>query len=426
VKEFSFRGQLFMSRLSVWKSGSSALLILGLAVGATAPIVISTPATAASFVDIQRHWARPFIEALAQENLINGFSDGTFRPDQPVTRAQFAAMIQQVFDENNVQLPREFDRTAVDYWTSRDFGNNRSSNRQLRLSDPLSRAQVLVALANGLRLSPRGSVENTLSFYSDASRIASYAQEGIAAATQEGIVVNYPDVAYLNPTKSATRADVAAFIYQALVSEGVLTPISSRAQAYNYIVRVDAATNQAINNRSNNPTVSNNRNTRTAQYKVPRNTPINVEYLQSDQIILAPGETRNLTLVVAQDIKNSRGEVLIPKDSEIEGQIVPRYSGSQFLGAQFVAQRLLVGDESYNNINVTSSLLTAQQPEAPKPRSIGDAAISVLTGVLTGRSSTTNQQQKSIVIDPTTDLQLTVGSDFYVNSVTSAQTPSGR
>ncbi|MBD2125318.1 S-layer homology domain-containing protein [Microcoleus sp. ZQ-A2] len=415
-----------MSRLSVWNSGSSALLVLGLAVGATAPIVISAPATAANFVDIQRHWARPFIEALAQENLINGFSDQTFRPDQPVTRAQFSAMIQQAFDESNV----EFDQVAADDWISRDFGNNRTnraSSRQSRLSGPLSKAQVLAALADGLGLSPKGSVNNSLSVYSDASRIPSYAREAVAAATQGGIVVNYPDVTYLDPTKTATRADVAAFIYQALANEGVLAPISSRTQASSYIVRVDSNTNQTISNRPNNQNVSTNRNTRTVQYKVTKGTPINIEYQQSEQIILAPGETRNLTLVVAEDIKNSRGEILIPRDSEIEGQIVSRYSGAQFLGAQFVAQRLIIADESYNNINVTSSLLTTQPPEAPKaPRSLGEAAINVLTGVLTGRSSTASQQQKPIVLDPAIDLQLTVGSDFYVNSITTISTPSGR
>lgn len=411
-----------MSRLSVWKSGSSALMLLGLTVGASAPIVISAPATAVSFVDIQRHWARPFIEALGQENLINGFSDRTFRPDQAVTRAQFSAMLQQAFDEANV----EFDRAAADDWINRDFSNNRASNRQSRLSSPLTRAQILAALADGFGLPTKGSVNSILRVYSDASKIPSEAREAVAAATQGGIVVNYPDVAYLDPAKTATRADVAAFIYQALVNEGVLAPISNRSQAFNYIVRADSSINQATNNRSNNQTVSTSRNTRTVQYKVTRGTPINVEYPQSDQIILAPGETRNLTLMVAEDIKNSRGEIVIPRESEIEGQIVPRYSGSQFLGAQFVAQRLIIGDETYNNINVTSSLLTAQQPqaEAPKaPRSIGGAAIDILTGVLTGRSSSANQQQKTIVIDPAFDLQLTVGSDFFVNSISSSPNP---
>lgn len=412
-----------MSRLSLWSSGSATLLALGLVAGAAVPIVISAPAMAANFVDIQNHWARPFIEALAQENLINGYSDRTFRPDQPVTRAQFATMVQQAFDENNVQLSQEFDQAAADYWASRDFGNNRSSNRQLRLSDPLSRAQVIVALANGLRLSPRASVEDTLDFYADASRIPSYAQEGIAAATQQGIVVNYPDRSYLDPTKTATRADVAAFIYQALVNEGVLAPISSRTQAYNYIVRANSGTTQARNDRYDTPTATSSRNTRTTQYRIPRGTAINVEYPQSSQISVAPGETRNLTLVVAEDITNSKGEVLIPRDSEIEGQFVPRYSGSRFLGTQFVAERLIVDNQVYNNVNITSPLLTVQQAETPQPRTIGGAAINILTGVLTGRSpNASNSQQKPVIIDPSTDLQLTVGSEFFVNSVTSTPT----
>jgi hypothetical protein len=405
--------------------------------------VISAPATAANFVDVQGHWARPFIEALAAQNIIGGYSDRTFRPNQPVTRAQFAAMIEQAFDENNVQLPRRFDSEAANYWASRDFANGSSSNRQLRLSDQLSKVQVLVALANGLRLYPSGSVANTLNFYTDASRIPEYARDSVAAATQKGIVVNYPDVADLEPSKVVTRADVAAFIYQALVNEGVLAPISSRMEASEYIVQVTPGNNQATNNRSgnqttsnnrssnqttsnnrsSNQTVSNNRNTRTVQYKVSRGTAINIEYKMSDKVIVAPGETRTMTLLVAEDIKNSRGEILIPKDSEIEGQIVPRYSGSSFLGAQFVAQRLIIDDESYDNINATSSVLTSQQPTNANPRTLGDTAINILTGVLTGRSSNTNnQQEKTITIDPEKDLQLTLGSDFYVNRISQAQT----
>jgi hypothetical protein len=411
-----------MSGLSLWRSSNATLLALGLTVGGVAPIVISAPATAANFVDVQGHWARPFIEALAAQNIIGGYSDRTFRPDQPVTRAQFAAMIEQAFDENNVQLSQKFDSEAADYWASRDFTNGRSSNRQLRLSDQLSKVQVLVALANGLRLYPSGSVANTLNFYTDASQIPEYARDSVAAATQKGIVVNYPDVAELEPSKVVTRADVAAFIYQALVNEGVLAPISSRMEASEYIVQVTPRNNQATNNRSSNQ-ATNNRNTRTVQYKVSRGTAINVEYQMSDKVIVAPGETRTMTLLVAEDIKNSRGEILIPKDSEIEGQIVPRYSGSSFLGAQFVAQRVIIGDESYDNINATSSVVTSQQPTNASPRTLGGTAINILTGILTGRSSNTNnQQEKTITIDPEKDLQLTLGSDFYVNTISQAQT----
>jgi hypothetical protein len=305
-------------------------------------------------------------------------------------------------------------------------------------------------------------VPNTLKFYRDASTIPEYARDSVAAATQKGIVVSYPDVGNLNPSKTATRADVAAFIYQALVNEGVLAPVSSQMEASKYIVQVSARNNQATNNRSTNQTPSNNQNTQTAEYRVPQGTTINVAYRVSDKVVVAPGETKYLTLIVAQDIQNSKGEILIPKDSQIEGQIVPRYNGSSFLGAQFVAQRLSVGNQSYNNLNATSSLLSGQQSTGALgglQRTIGDTAINTAAQVLLGRvtgqgggvgnilgqvgsvgnilgqvgsvgnilgsvltSSGSNQQQQNsqITIDPQKDLQLTVGSDFYVNTITKA------
>ncbi len=428
-----------MSSLSVWSSRSTALVVLGLAVGVAAPIVISAPATASTLVDVQSHWARPFIEALAQENIVSGYSDRTFRPDQPVTRAQLAAMLSQAFDENNIQLSRKFDRVAADSWASRDLTSNSSSNSQLRPSDQLSRVQVLLALAKGLGLNPSGSVASTLNLYKDASSIPEYARDSVAAATQKGIIVNYPNVAALNPSKIATRADVATFIYQALVNEGVLAPISSRLEASKYIVQVSAGNNQVTTVPSSSQTVSSSQNTRTADYKVAKGTSIKVEYRMSDKVVMTPGETLNMTLVTTEDIKNSRGEVLIPKTSEIEGQVVSRYNGSSFLGAQFVAQRLIAGNDSYSNLNVTSSLVTGQSPTQARQQTLKDAALStaaqvilgrvigggvgvgdILNTVLTGRAPNQQPQQQNslIIIDPEKDLQLTLGSDLYVSTIT--------
>lgn len=45
------------------------------------------------FTDIEGHWAQIQIEKLEAYGIINGFDDGTFRPDEPVTRAQAAAMV---------------------------------------------------------------------------------------------------------------------------------------------------------------------------------------------------------------------------------------------------------------------------------------------------------------------------------------------
>lgn len=49
--------------------------------------------SAQTFGDIQNHWARAQIERLAALGIIGGYSDGTFRPDNPITRAEAVTII---------------------------------------------------------------------------------------------------------------------------------------------------------------------------------------------------------------------------------------------------------------------------------------------------------------------------------------------
>ena len=66
-----------------------------------------------------------------------------------------------------------------------------------------------------------GTVKN------NADQIPEWAVEGIAAATEAGLVVNYPDKNTLNPKQSATYGEVASMIYQGLVYQKKAQPISS-------------------------------------------------------------------------------------------------------------------------------------------------------------------------------------------------------
>ena len=48
----------------------------------------------AKFKDVNDHWAQACIDELAEKKIISGYyEDGTFRPDRPVSRAEFAAMV---------------------------------------------------------------------------------------------------------------------------------------------------------------------------------------------------------------------------------------------------------------------------------------------------------------------------------------------
>ncbi|WP_018922761.1 S-layer homology domain-containing protein [Salsuginibacillus kocurii] len=73
------------------------LLKTGLVVGAVALVVAPSTGAAESgtdFTDVDAtHWAHEEIEFLAEEGIISGFGDGTFQPDEPVTRIHTATMV---------------------------------------------------------------------------------------------------------------------------------------------------------------------------------------------------------------------------------------------------------------------------------------------------------------------------------------------
>lgn len=425
-------------------SKSAVFLTLGITANIVAPIVISAPVIAAEFSDVEAHWARPFIEALAEENVISGFPDGTFKPNAPVTRAQFAAIVRQAFNENKVREARGFTDVTPNYWATPAIKEAYETgfmsgypNRQFRPGEEIPKVQVLVSLASGLRLSPKTQTTDILKVFRDAAEIPTYAVNGVAAATEKSVIVNYPNVSYLNPNEVATRGDVAAFIYQALVNQGDLQPLASSLAASNYIVRGTMPSTQT----TTTTTTTNSSNTQNPQLRVTRGTKIPVTYLASDKVVVTPNETINLTLEVANDIQNSESKVLIPKGSKIEGQLVPRYSGSKFLGTQFVAQRLIVNNQSYTNLNATSNLITAEKPTDVNNSTVQNtsatSAAQTILGTILGRSvnveniltgkttpqntqSTQTTQDTLVIIDPETDLPLTFGSDFFVTSIASS------
>ncbi|BAZ09011.1 beta-Ig-H3/fasciclin [Calothrix sp. NIES-4071] len=202
-------------------------------------------ATARYYSDVRAgYWARPFISALSERNIITGFPDGTFKPEQPVSRAEFAAMIQKAFNQNPVRQLNTggFRDVPADYWAISAIqeayetrfmsgypGNFFFPNQQI------PKVQAIVALTNGLGLTPDDTA-SLASYYTDVNAIPNYAADEVAAATRANLIVNYPEVRQLNPLKPLTRAEAAAHLYQALVRQGKLQPLASNVSATNYIV----------------------------------------------------------------------------------------------------------------------------------------------------------------------------------------------
>ncbi|MBD1834615.1 S-layer homology domain-containing protein [Cyanobacteria bacterium FACHB-472] len=198
----------------------------------------SPPARALNFTDIPaNYWARPYIQAMAQRNIVAGFTDRTFRPDRPITRAEFAAILQKAFNKQSAQNAPNFKDVPSGLWANAAIKQAATTgflkgypNNIFLPNQEIPKAQVFVALASGLGLAPPANVAQVLQTYQDAPQIPNYAKPGVAAATASSLVVNYPKPNLLKPTQAATRAEVAAAIYQALAQAGRVEKIPSQYQ----------------------------------------------------------------------------------------------------------------------------------------------------------------------------------------------------
>lgn len=404
------------------RRSSTALLVAVSFIGSSViPLISATSAFAqTTFNDVPpNYWAQPFIQELASRDILKGFPDGGFRPNDPVTRAQFAAILSKATNKAPVRGEVSFVDVSSNYWAATAIQKSYTTGflsgypgNVFEPSQNIPRVQILVSLANGLNYSASQAPETILQAYSDSASIPNYARNSVAAATENRLVVNYPNVLFLNPNQTATRAEVAAFIYQALVKSGQVNAIASP-----YIVGQNGTT----------PPVQN-------QVRIPAGNTIAVQY-SKDKILLGPDEKVPLTLTVSQNIANPQGVILIPSGTQVVGEL-RTVSG----GAQFFASQLVFANGKQVAINGTSKVVTTTE-KVDKGISVGKvvqnaalgaaaaaaiaavtgdraiateeilggAGIGTLLGLFLGRDSVTLAS-----VNPNTDLTVTLNSDLLL------------
>ncbi|MBE9063723.1 S-layer homology domain-containing protein, partial [cf. Phormidesmis sp. LEGE 11477] len=216
-----------------------SLVALGKAPEIASPFIPETDTNAPNFADLSnRHWAVDYIDTLVQKGWLSGFRDGTFRPDDPMTRAQFAVLLVGAFDPPAKRPAVSFRDVPSSFWGAEVIQQAYRAEFISGFPDltfdpnfPLTKLQALLALVSGLELEAKSPPRMTsLRVYDDQSDIPRYAREAVASATQLSLVFNHPIVSELRPNRTATRAEVSAVVYQALVMHGRLPPLSSRYQ----------------------------------------------------------------------------------------------------------------------------------------------------------------------------------------------------
>ncbi|MDB9525818.1 S-layer homology domain-containing protein [Oscillatoria sp. CS-180] len=183
----------------------------------------------------ENYWAYPYIVTLFEEGLLPDLPEGELRPDQQMTRAELAALLNSSFVQNE---PEERDLAFEDisdtYWAADairhvvDAGYMTGyPDDTFRPDELVPRYQVLVTLATGLGLADPADPQAVLNRYQGAEELPEWSLGQVAAAAENSIVVNHPEPQALAPQEPATRAEIIVMIYQALVEQGRVEAIAS-------------------------------------------------------------------------------------------------------------------------------------------------------------------------------------------------------
>ncbi|OPY63610.1 MAG: Cellulosome-anchoring protein precursor [Pelotomaculum sp. PtaU1.Bin065] len=173
-------------------------------------------ALAAAFNDIAGHWAYDNINKLVALDAVSGYPDGSFKPDNTITRAEFATALVKAF-----QLADNGGKTFADtaaHW-AKDYVAAAAASGIVSgydadtfgPDDLITREQMAVMIVKAAGSAPAAGESQ----FSDSGGISGWAADAVAAATENGIIKGYPDNTF-RPQSSATRAEAVTVVVNAL------------------------------------------------------------------------------------------------------------------------------------------------------------------------------------------------------------------
>ncbi len=166
-------------------------------------------------------WAQEAINALVNEGIINGYEDGTFKPEKNITRAEFTKIIVSALgmesygtminftDVNEGDWFYPYIAAAVEYEIVKGYDTG-----EFRPHDNITREDICVIVYRAMDLSESNIAYAPVINFTDKDDISPYAEVAIARMNEAGIVNGMGDGTFA-PKANATRAQAAKIIYSA-------------------------------------------------------------------------------------------------------------------------------------------------------------------------------------------------------------------
>ena len=190
------------------------------------------------------HWAYEQIRDLSEQSIVIGYPDGTFKPDENVTRAEFCSMAIKALGQEHANVIQKIHYADIDkdYWAYDaiekavyfELISNDKESENFRPEDPVSRAEAISIAVNSLtteQISPQKAHDVLEKKYADINDIPEWFIVTAGKAEILDMIATTPErKRYMDTTRPATRAEVTAILNNMMI-QAKLNPNAKLAEA---------------------------------------------------------------------------------------------------------------------------------------------------------------------------------------------------
>lgn len=184
------------------------------------PVPAKKAVSSVKFTDTDNHWAGGVLDVLASNGYVNGMGDGTYRPNNNVTRAEFITLVMNSFNLTDAEYKNAYtDVTKDDY-----FASNLQLASQLKIINPaitpakkfspkkaITRQEAASILWGAVKAKGNETTSDSVATFKDESKIAQWAKEDVMKASACGLITGY-ETGEFKPEGNLTRAEAATML----------------------------------------------------------------------------------------------------------------------------------------------------------------------------------------------------------------------
>lgn len=195
--------------------------------GKTATINGNNVDTSGMPSDITGHWAESQIKDFISKGYLNGYPDGTFKPQASIKRSEFVKILNKVFGLTT-KSGKVFDDT-VWHWAKDEIDIavtngvcQGTSSTTFEPDAPITREAAAKMIANYKKISD--THHNKINGYNDGSQTANWAINEVEAILEAGYMNGYSDTNTFKPKNNITRAEAVVTLGRVIANPNPVMP----------------------------------------------------------------------------------------------------------------------------------------------------------------------------------------------------------